>query len=480
MSTDQYEHHLPEVYNLPKQPFARKVLTIMRYIACELDTPYSGDDLLFSILHFDFFNIPAEEIAKVSRRVAERGYKDKTSLRQYLKEWHNSHGLTMFTPAAEQAMMEFSPLLESWIRAAQQVSLQQLFTIIINEERISRSLRINEEDSHHLPEIVLFNAFIAEEVLREPTLTLIGFMNKIDEIERVDNVLPSPILSPEIPAMDPLFINPLLSGFMMNVTALNNYLDCPLGFFYKSIIRAPYGRSESMEFGSAVHHAVEKLFQKMQDNDTNTFPSTEEFIEDFLQYMTRNPESFTKEAFERRLQYGREILTNYYNTYISQWNKVVSVERNIRNVLVSGVPLKGKIDKLEFDGNKVNLVDYKTGSYEKAAVKLHKFDPPGEYTPNGGDYWRQAVFYKILLDNYKQKNWQVTSTEFDFIEPDTQNIYRKEKVTITPADVTTVTQQIVSTWNKIQEKDFYTGCGKANCRWCNFVKENNLYITLHQ
>jgi len=476
MSTDQYEYHLPEVYGLPKHPFVRKVLTIMRYIARELDTPYSGDDLLFSILHFDFYNIPAEEIAKVSRRVTERAYKDKTSLRQYLKEWHNTHGLTMFTPPAEQAMMEFSPLLESWIRTAQQVSLQQLFTIIINEERINRSPEINE---YYLPGKKLLSAFIAEEVLRDPTLTLISFINKIDEIERTDDTLPPPSLSPQIPAMDPLFINPLLSGFMMNVTALNNYLDCPLSFFYKNIIRAPYGRSESMEFGSAVHHAVEKLFQKMQDNGNNSFPSTEEFIEDFLQYMTRNRESFTREAFERRLQYGREILTNYYNTYISQWNKVVSVERNIRNVLVSGVPLKGKIDKLEFDGNKVTLVDYKTGSYEKATIKHHKFDPPGEYNPNGGDYWRQAVFYKILLDNYKQKNWQVTSAEFDFIEPDAGNNYRKEKIIITPADETTVTQQIISTWNKIQEKDFYTGCGKATCRWCNFVKENHLYINLH-
>ena len=37
--------------------------------------------------------------------------------------------------------------------------------------------------------------------------------------------------------------------------------------------------------------------------------------------------------------------------------------------------------------------------------------------PNGGDYWRQAVFYKILVDNYDQKSWQVVSSEFDFIEP---------------------------------------------------------------
>ncbi|MDP1844857.1 MAG: ATP-dependent helicase, partial [Sediminibacterium sp.] len=100
--------------------------------------------------------------------------------------------------------------------------------------------------------------------------------------------------------------------------------------------------------------------------------------------------------------------------------------------------------------------------------------------PNGGDYWRQAVFYKILVDNYDQKNWQVVSSEFDFIEPDKKKVYRKEKLVISPADITTVTQQITSVWEKIQNRDFYTGCGKPDCHWCGFVKTNNLAIALHE
>lgn len=397
----------------------------MRYLACELDTPYSGDDLLFTILHY---NVSAEDVAKVSRRA----YKNRTSLRQYLKEWHQSHGLTMFMPAAEQTMMELSPLLEHWIREAARLSSSELLDVVVRE------------------------------LSQEPLPGLASLINQ-DTAFNWDGV-------PEIAAMDPQFIDSLLSGFVMNVTALNNYLDCPLGFFYKTLVRVPAGRSESMEFGSAVHYAVEKLFQKMQDGKQDTFPLPASFIEDFVEYMGRNRESFTSEAFERRLVHGRNILTNYYNTYIDSWNKVVSIERNIRT-MVNGVPVKGKIDKLEFDGNKVNLVDYKSGSYEKAVSKLA---PPGEHNPNGGDYWRQAVFYKILLDNYKQKNWLVVSTEFDFIEPDLQGIYHKEKVVITPADVTTVTQQIVTVWEKIQQQKFYTGCGKRDCKWCNLVRENNL------
>jgi DNA helicase-2/ATP-dependent DNA helicase PcrA len=157
----------------------------------------------------------------------------------------------------------------------------------------------------------------------------------------------------------------------------------------------------------------------------------------------------------------------------------VSVERNIRNVVVNGVPVKGKVDKLEFDGNQVNVVDYKTGDYEKAIKDYRKFDRPNDRNPDGGDYWRQAVFYKILLDNYRAKNWQVVSTEFDFIEPNKQKVYHKEKVTITPQDLATVSQQIVSTWTKIQNKEFYVGCGKEDCPWCNFVKDNRLHVALH-
>ncbi|MBS1653796.1 MAG: ATP-dependent helicase, partial [Bacteroidetes bacterium] len=114
---------------------------------------------------------------------------------------------------------------------------------------------------------------------------------------------------------------------------------------------------------------------------------------------------------------------------------------------------------------------------DKAKEKLNG---PNEKEPNGGDYWRQAVFYKILVDNYEAKDWKVVSTEFDFIEPDKKKQFRKAKVVITPADITTVTEQIKNTWQKIQDHEFYIGCGKPDCHWCNFVKTNNLAVSLHE
>src|SRR5829696_5557534 len=146
--------------------------------------------------------------------------------------------------------------------------------------------------------------------------------------------------------------------------------------------------------------------------------------------MKRHRESFTKEQFARRLEYGLEILKNYYNTYVTKWNKIVAVEMNVRNVLLDGIPLKGKIDKIEFNGKEATVIDYKTGDPDKCSDKLAR---PGK-EPAGGDYWRQAIFYKILLD-LSPKDWNVTSIEFDFIEPDKKKQYRKEKISISSIDI---------------------------------------------
>jgi DNA helicase-2/ATP-dependent DNA helicase PcrA len=241
------------------------------------------------------------------------------------------------------------------------------------------------------------------------------------------------------------------------------------------LVRVPSGKSEATEFGSAVHYALEKLFSKMQEREK--FPELKEFMDDFEWYLHRHRENFTKEEFNRRMEQGQIVLTEYYQYYLNSWNKVVAVERTIRNVVVEGVPLKGKLDKLEFDGTNVNVVDYKTGDIEKARKKLL---PPDDKEPNGGDYWRQAVFYKILVDHYDQKNWKVVSTEFDFVEPDKKKQFKKEKIVISPADITTVTQQIKTVWKKIQDRELYTGCGKSDCHWCNFVKENDMAVALHE
>lgn len=591
--------------NILHIPLAKKIILFLKYLSAEMDTSFGGEEMLFEMLHFDWFNIPPLEIAAMSSFVADRKFgENKTSLRKLIFEKANATAANLFSVPPTNGLILASHAVEKLIADVSNCTLINLFENLIRDTQLLTWIMNNEDKHWHLQVLTGLFEFVKEEASRNPTLTLDQLVNIFSLMEKEDLSLPlvqvsgsdkavnlltahgskglefehvffagcnasnwekkrkpgggysfpdtlfqsqpkqseeeelrrlfyvaltraelklhisyskfrndakplepsmflaeiqdihalpiqqialeSAILSefalvqfeeeqaPEIEKIEAEFIDRILEKFVMNVTALNNYLKCPLQFYFQNLVRVPSGKSEATEFGSAVHFALEKLFSKMQDKER--FPELVEFINDFEWYMHRHRESFTREEFNRRMEYGQEVLTNYYNQYINSWNKIVAVERNIRNVVVGGVPIKGKLDKLEFDGKSVNVVDYKTGDIEKAKKKLN---PPQEEDPNGGDYWRQAVFYKILVDNYEQKNWKVVSTEFDFIEPDKKKQFRKEKIVIQDSDITTVTQQIKTVWKKIQDRELYTGCGKKECKWCNFVKDNKMAIALH-
>ena len=110
----------------------------------------------------------------------------------------------------------------------------------------------------------------------------------------------------------------------------------------------------------------------MQKNN-NIFQSKELFIADFNWYMHRHRENFTKEQFDRRMEYGEIVLTSYYDANINSWNKVMLAETNIRNVVIKGVPLKGKLDKIEFDGEKYRTPKFKDG-FEFIFQKINELE----------------------------------------------------------------------------------------------------------
>ena len=594
--------------NLLEVPLAQKVIQLLSYIAAEYDTPYGGDEMLFEILHFDFFSIPPIEVAKLSIEVAEKQFGErKTSIRRLLDEKSHQQPKDLFDKGIHENLKRANAIIEQLIADAANITLQSLLENIIRKAGVLATVMKSEERIWQIQVLTCLFDFVKEETRRDPDLTLaqlianIGLMkannvpiplvqvggsergvnlltahgskglefeyvflagsnagfwekkrkpsggfsfpdtifsskpqaNDEEELRRLfyvaitraqkrlfithasftnDNKglepsrfiaeildfhdipgekvsIPAEKLSefqalqfsetaaPEIEKMEKDFVTRILEKFVMNVTALNNYLHCPLEFYFKNLIRIPSPKNEATEFGSSVHFAVQRLFEKMKEDPGEQFPPKEELLKDFQWYMHRHRESFVKEAFERRMEYGLEILANYYEEYIHQWNKIVAVERNIRNVVVNGVPLKGKLDKLEFLNKEVTVVDYKTGDPDKSREKLM---PPNEKNPLGGDYWRQAVFYKILVDNLGNRDWKVTSTEFDFVEPDKKKKYQKRKLYITEEDTTTVTQQIADTWKKIQAHEFYVGCGSKDCHYCNFIKTNDLYTDLHE
>lgn len=273
-----------------------------------------------------------------------------------------------------------------------------------------------------------------------------------------------------IDLFDKAFIAFRLQNFTMSASSLNAYLDCPVRFYFEKIIRVPQAKNDSMAFGSAVHFALRRLFEVMKEHPKQLFPTVNAFIGYFETEMKRNRDAFTGKQFDNRMEHGKLILPLYYQHYLASWNKIVVTEYPIRGVEYNGIPITGVFDKIEFEGNTANVVDYKTGSYEWAKDKLM---PPGDKNPDGGDYWRQLVFYNILLNAQKLKPWKMMSGEIDFIEKDkvTDN-FVKHRIQISENDTGVVAAQLTDSYNRIMQMEFENGCNKEDCSWCTFVREN--------
>jgi DNA helicase-2/ATP-dependent DNA helicase PcrA len=585
-------------------PFGEKIINILRYLAMELDSPYSGDELLFEILHYDFFNIPPIEIAKASIAVSKENFvtsannAPKTSLRRYIHEIRTPAQAGLFDAAPNVEMKYLLNNIDLLLTDALSVTLQQLFQQVIGKMGILRYIMQQADKGTYMQVLTNFFDFLKDESRKNPEIKLADLIATIDlmkknnirldlnqviysdngvnfftahgskgqEFEHVffigcdkktwdskgrnngfsypdtltqannddiaqkeesrrlfyvaltrakqclmisyankdkkgkdqessqfigeilaetDMIVEHPKVAetammefyatqfseadkPKVELIDHNYINQLLQNYTLSVTHLSNYLDCPLRFYFQCLIRVPSGKSPSATFGQAVHWALNKAFRWLKDDDDN-FPSTEQFMKEFKWYMYRNRDSFTKEEFKLRVDYGDKILPPYYEQNVTQWNKIALTEKGIKNIEIEGVPIKGNLDKIEFDGKLATIVDYKTGKLKNAKDKLLR---PTNDKPDGGDYWRQAVFYKILIDNDRSNDWEATTTIFDFVEPISEGEYHKEKIVISPEDISIVTEQITSVYQKILAHDFNTGCGKKECDWCHFVRSN--------
>jgi len=260
-----------------------------------------------------------------------------------------------------------------------------------------------------------------------------------------------------------------LQQFTMSYTTLSKYLHCPVTFYYESILKVPVLRNDALAFGSAVHEALEYMFRVMKEKN-GTFPSKEQVMKIFISAMYTEAASFTSVQFERRMEQGQSILTEYYNTYIDSFIKNVEIEYRIPRYMLNNIPVTGKIDKMEFEQGECIVVDYKTGNPDNAANAF--ISGPNEKDPLGGDYWRQMVFYKLIIDNYPNQPWKVKAGRFEYIEKSKkENIYKQFYIPIYVQDETIVLQQLKDAYTGIMNHDFNKGCGKEDCHWCNFAKK---------
>ncbi|MBI2097362.1 MAG: ATP-dependent helicase [Candidatus Vogelbacteria bacterium] len=336
-------------------------------------------------------------------------------------------------------------------------SERRLFYVALTRARHAVTVsysRSDDEGRHRLP-----SQFLEE--IDKGLLT-------VSKIERAGS--PAPTARPARPfrprayagpgLADRAFLNQLFLERGLSATALNNYLACPLKYFFNNLLRVTKVQRRELLYGSAVHEALKQFFDRYRRSKK---VSTNYLLTSFRRALDHQPLSgIDRQATVER---GERALRGYFRAHQRRWPREIINEFRIRGVqLTPELKLTGQIDKIEFvtpGGREVKVVDYKTGRPKSRREIL------GLNKNSTGDYYRQLVFYKLLLDNYDRGKYRVTSGEIDFIEPTDRGDYKKESFELADAAVGELKMLIEKTADEIRSLKFFSrGCGRPGCESC--------------
>lgn len=229
-----------------------------------------------------------------------------------------------------------------------------------------------------------------------------GFFAEMGSLTEDDGVLKDPegaslLLLPKARPMDDAlrgYLEERLKTFALSPTSLNRFLRDPKEFLLIDLLQQPEHFDESavrgLGFGSAVHWALRQWAVARKEGRDYALS---DMIEAFQWYL-RERTILTDKQREDLQNLGKEALSSYFTQRLEESHPYLhAIERDYRaHLSLPGgepIPLKGKIDRIDRASETSSLatvIDYKTGR-AKSENEIRE-----------GDYFRQLVFYSILLE----------------------------------------------------------------------------------
>jgi DNA helicase-2/ATP-dependent DNA helicase PcrA len=171
------------------------------------------------------------------------------------------------------------------------------------------------------------------------------------------------------------------------------------------------------------------------------------------------------------------MLLDFHAHTSRHWSTGAVVEYRVDEaVLPNGVRIRGAVDRLDpHYPTGYHVVDYKTGNPKNADTQLKPavadttlVDWHQNEKARGGNYWRQGIFYHLLLTHDQAESYTPAQVSFQFVQPNEEassgHEYAPIKVAVTPEAVQAVLAQIQAVDEAIRAQQFSSGCG--TCSWC--------------
>ncbi len=261
------------------------------------------------------------------------------------------------------------------------------------------------------------------------------------------------------------YVKELFKKQGLSVTALNNYLECPWKFFFVNLIRLPEKIDNSNLFGSAVHGAINQYLIQIKKG----FHADKKFVlSKFYEEMDALP--FSEQEKPRFIERGEKALSGFFDEQMKSWTKEMDTELDIRGIRINeDLYLNGKIDLIApTNNNKFDVTDFKTGKPKSRNVI------EGNVKAGDGNIKRQLVFYKLLLDRYRNGFFKMANGIIEFVEPNESGLYKREVFQISDHEANELLIIIEKCAKEIISLSFWNdNCTDKDCEYCRLCNYLN-------
>lgn len=197
------------------------------------------------------------------------------------------------------------------------------------------------------------------------------------------------------------------NGHWFGASQLDDYLRCPLRFYYRHVLKLSVRENVSDEIdrtviGTLVHDVLKVFFESACNVRLNRTHLDEERLENIIDTVAREtfgkalpiPIQLSLRQVSRQL---RAFIRNHQMSLIGDQEVVIQDLEKRLQVEKDGYRFAGRVDRIERRGDRLFILDYKTGNIrDSGRIRAEKIDPEDTSTWQKGIGSLQLPFYTLL------------------------------------------------------------------------------------
>lgn len=266
------------------------------------------------------------------------------------------------------------------------------------------------------------------------------------------------------------YIINFLETYKLSPSDLNVFLEDPMQFLNRVVFKYPFTDNKFTIFWKVYHRTLELFYLKYKNEEK--LPEKSYLTSTFKILLQK--EILTPVEYDELFKKGIAGLEWYYELYSWKAEIPLVLEYSFRrkNLIFEWVPITWTIDKIKknwttsidiknqkwqlaFFKDKVNLIDYKTGSI-KSVWQIKWTDRYWNKKEWEWKYFRQLMFYKLLceVDFEFNSKFEVWNLALDFVEWKEWN-YKLVEIEYSDEEYEFFKSELKEAWSKINNPDFW-------------------------